>query len=109
MARTVRAATIDTRTARRRLTARRKPYWKAIEQGRHLGYYKGARGGSWVARFYLEEQRRYTETVIGTADDVSDADGHTILDYRQAQHKARAWFDEQARRAAGLEPVASGP
>src|SRR5208282_6691734 len=101
MARTVRAATIDTRTARMRLTARKKPFWRPIEQGRHLGYYKGRRGGSWVVRFYLEGEGRYVETVIGTADDVLDADGHSILDYRQAQRKAQAWFSEQARKAAG--------
>src|SRR5262245_60936003 len=107
MARTVRDANLETRTARARLTRRRKPYWRTIDQGAHLGYYRGSRAASWVARYFLGAGR-YTETTLGKADDVSDADGVDLLDYRQAQAKARTWFVEQARRAAGLD-AALGP
>ena len=51
----------------------------------------------------------YAEAKLGAADDVLDADGVATLDFRQAQAKARAWFAEQARKAAGLEPLTAGP
>jgi integrase len=108
MARTVQDANLGTRAARAKLKARKKPYYRAIDQGRHLGYYKGARGGAWLAR-YFKGARQYVETKLGTADDVSDADGVEILDFAAAQEKARAWFAEQARTAAGLEPKPAGP
>jgi integrase len=38
---------------------------------------------------------------IGEADDVRDADGTTVLDWKQAQDKAHAWFAKQARAGAG--------
>jgi integrase len=107
MARTVADRNLGTREARRRLAARRKPYWRAIERGLHVGYYKGSRGGRWVARRYLGEGR-YQETVIGTADDVLDADGRAILDFDKAQAGAREWFHAEIRRAVGEAPDA-GP
>ena len=44
MARTVRDSNLETRTARGRLKSRKKPYWRSIDRGLHLGYFKGARG-----------------------------------------------------------------
>ena len=107
MARTVADRNLGTREARRRLAARRKPYWRAIERSLHVGYYKGSRGGRWIARRYCGEGR-YQETVVGTADDVLDADGRAILDFDQAQAGAREWFHAEVRRAAGEAPDA-GP
>jgi hypothetical protein len=43
MSRTVRDAKLETRQARLKLTVRSEPYWRAITEGCHLGYYKGAR------------------------------------------------------------------
>src|SRR2546425_12254913 len=94
MARTVRDTNLETRSARARLKARHKPYWRTIEQGSHLGYYRGARAGTWVARFFLGKGR-YAETKLGMADDATDAEGVAILEYRQAQATARTWFAEQ--------------
>src|SRR5262245_35466762 len=108
MARTVQDANLGTREKRSKLKARKKPYYRAIDQGRHLGYYKGARGGTWLAR-YFKGAGRYVETKLGTADDVTDADGLEILDFASAQEKARTWFAEQARTAADLELRATGP
>ncbi len=102
MARTVRDTNLETRTARSRLNVRHKPYWRKIDQGCHIGYYKGKRAGSWVARYFLGKGK-YAEQKLGTADDVQDADGVAILSFAQAQAKARAWFTEQARKSAGLE------
>ncbi len=103
MARTVRDTNLETRTARSRLAVRHKPYWRKIDQGCHVGYYKGKRAGSWVAR-YFRGKGRYAEKKLGTADDIQDADGVAILSFAEAQAKAREWFSEQARRVAGLEP-----
>ncbi len=107
MARTVQDAALDSRTARARLAVRKKPYWRTIHQGAHLGYYRGQRGGSWSARLFADG--RYHETKLGTADDVGDADGVSVLSFRQAQGKAHAWFAEKARANAGIEPEPSGP
>jgi integrase len=108
MARTVRDASLETRTARARLKTQKKPYWRSIDRGLHLGYYRGATGGAWVGRRYIGD-RRYQETTLGTADDTQDADGLGVLSYSQAQAKARDWFTAEQRRAAGLEEVPAGP
>ncbi len=107
MARAVRDTNLETRAARGRLAARHKPYWRLIDQGRHLGYFKGKRGGAWIARYFLGAGR-YAERKLGTADDTQDADGVATLDFRQAQDEARGWFSEQARKAAGI-PGTGGP
>ena len=104
MARTIRDTNLETRTARKRLPARRKPHWRKIDQGCHVGYYKGKRSGTWIARFFLGDGR-YAETSLGLADNVQDADGVGVLSFSQAQAKAREWFSEQARKKAGLEPA----
>jgi integrase len=73
-----------------------------ILQGLHLGYYRGARTGSWSARRFIGNGR-YEETKLGTADDVADADGIAILTFGQAQERARAWFSARALADAGHE------
>jgi integrase len=101
MARRVKDATLDSREARSKLKARGKPYWRTIEKGLHLGYRKlRARAGTWVARHYVGEQSYQVES-LGAADDLSDADGVAILDYWQAQTKARHRMVERAHTAAG--------
>ena len=94
MARTVRDARLETRTARQKLVSRHEPHWRAIDAGMHLGYRKGTRKASWLARFRRPDGH-YAKSVLGIADDVQDADGTAILDYSTAQAKARAWFAEQ--------------
>jgi integrase len=100
MARTVRNPKIDTRTARSRLATRSEPYWTVISAGCALGYRRGAKGGTWIAKFRDEHGTRRLEA-LGAADDARDADGQTVFDFRQAQAKARDWFQEKAREAAG--------
>lgn len=98
MGRAVRDARIDKRDARLKLAARAEPYWRLVSEGCHLGYYRGARGGKWVARFRKPGAGGgYAKTTIGEADDVRDADGDAILSFRQADDAAREWFDKQAR------------
>jgi integrase len=102
MARTVRDARLETRAAREKLKARSKPYYKALDEGLHLGYRKGATSGKWVVRLYVGDGVYKVET-IGIADDKADAGaGEVVLDFRQAQARAREKHVEQARVAKGL-------
>jgi integrase len=89
MARTLRDTRLETAEARRKLAARGKPYWRLIEEGVHLGYRRlKGRAGTWVSRHYRGDQQYVTDK-IGIADDNSNADGDTILSFKQAQDKAR--------------------
>jgi integrase len=90
MARKVRDSVLDTREARRRLKIRGKPYYRVLDRGLHLGYRRlgGGIAGTWVARHYIGKQIYITKK-IGMADDVSDANGVEVLDFYQAQTKAR--------------------
>jgi len=104
----VRDAKLDTRTAREKLKPSGKPYYRALDPGLHLGYRKGATGGRWVMRWYTGEGVYRVET-IGTADDKGDAgDGEVVLDFRQAQARAREKHVEHTRIAKGL-PAKEGP
>jgi integrase len=107
MARKVKDKVLDTGEARRKLKAQGKPYYRMIEPGLHLGYrrLKGQeRAGTWLVRHYLGKQAYEVER-IGTADDLSDADGEAILDFKQAQDKARERMVSWAHTATGK----SGP
>jgi integrase len=108
VARTIKDTSLDTRAARGRLMPRGKPYYRKIEEGLHLGYRKprGRKGkpavsGKWVLRRYVGGQAYVVET-IGIADDFDDADGHAILNFSQAQAKARGIFKQGARDEAGI-------
>jgi integrase len=95
--RQVRDASLETRTARARLKAVHKPYFRLIEPGLHLGYRRLANGpGTWVVRRY-GGSGKYTVKNLSTpdgrliiADDYSDADGRGILSFAQAQGRAKA-------------------
>ena len=52
MARTVRDAKLETRSARAKLPADGIPRYRGLDQGLHLGYRKGKTGGKWVVRWY---------------------------------------------------------
>jgi integrase len=94
--------------ARLRLETRRKPYWRVLESGLHLGYRRTKEGGgSWVARRFIGEGK-YNERVFGVADDLQAADRATILTFSDAQAKARDWWKAAERAALGLAP-ADGP
>jgi integrase len=108
MARSVRNAKIDTRSARARLTQRREPYWTVISEGCAVGYRRGLKGGSWVARF-RDASGRQRYSALGAADDARDADGITVYNYAQAQEAARAYFVEKAREQAGDYAPKDGP
>ena len=91
------------RPARRRAASRTGA---SIDHGLHLGYRKGKSGRPLGARgVYLGNQDYKVET-IGTADDRTEADGVAVLDWRQAQAKAR---EQQRRAARGGRPGVEEP
>jgi integrase len=95
MGKTVRDAKLESPAAREKLKRRAKPYYKAIDKGLHLGYRRGKDGGRWVMRRYIGGEKYVVET-IATADDHSSADGGTILNFHQAQAKARSLISSGA-------------
>src|SRR6516165_5781810 len=102
MARTVRDAALESRTARGKLDPSGQPYYRALEPGLlHLGYRKPLTGaGKWLARVYAGNGR-YRLQKIGVADDLSDADGRVILSFKQAQTAARKLMVAQAGGGIG--------
>jgi integrase len=89
MARQIRAAQLETRTARLKLPVRWKPYTVRIAPGIRLAFRRNAgpagswsviaadgRGGNWMKGFAV-------------ADDHEDANGETILTFWQAQERAK--------------------
>jgi integrase len=95
MARNVRASNLETRTARSRLKPAHTPYFRLIEPGLHLGYRRLPAGpGTWVVRRYSGGKYSVRNLVtaegqFAIADDYADANGHGILNFAQAQAKAR--------------------
>jgi integrase len=95
MARKLRDASLDSKAARAELKPRGKPYYRVIDPGLHIGYRK-LRGyqrrpqpaGRWVVRRYIGEQA-YKVEILATADDLSDANGTTVLNFWQAVTAAR--------------------
>jgi integrase len=85
---------LETRSARERLKPRPHPYWRSISSGRHIGYYRGTAAGTWVARIKRTGAAGYFQRSLGAADDVLDSDGIEVLNFAQAQEKARTWFED---------------
>lgn len=101
MARTLRDSKIETREQRLKLKARRKPYWRSMFQGAAIGYRRTKNNGTWVFRRYVGDQR-YSEEIIGTADDFADADGVTVLTYQQAHQQAADRFKQMQAERRGV-------
>lgn len=106
MARTVQDTRLAKREQRLRLEARKKPYWMTLNEGEHLGYYRGARVGKWLARYRAPGTAgNYQQATLGEADDFADADGTVILSFKQAQDQARQW-SQGLERNGGRRAVA---
>ena len=76
-----------------------------ISEGCALGYRRGAKGGTWVARFRTEAGKQHYEA-LGAADDARDADGLSVFSFAQAQGRARDWFRiKAAEQAGGFVPL----
>jgi len=88
MARSTRSSTLETRTARLKLPIAKKPVFAKIGPGVGLGYRRNRTAGTWVARVADGRRGNWTKA-IGHADDFDEADGSQVLDFWQAQEKAR--------------------
>src|SRR5437764_8730249 len=88
MARSTRSSTLETRAARLRLPIAKKPVFIKIGPGVGLGYRRNRTAGTWVARVADGKGANWTKA-LGSADDFDDADGTDVLDFWQAQEKAR--------------------
>lgn len=114
MSRAKRDSTLETRTSRLKLEPRDPPYWSTLAEGQHVGYYRPASkaAGTWRMKWRDKATGARKASVIGPADDYEDADGSRILNWAQAQERARAWFKAQAdeaRRRADGEEIHEGP
>lgn len=108
MSRTIRNKNLEKPDSRKALPISPKPHWHLLDTGLHLGYRRRKTGGTWIARRFTEAGT-YLESKLGLADDANYAsDGDKVLNFSQAQGKARKWYESEARREAGLEPVRSG-
>ena len=97
MARRIRSADLETRTARLKLDVRKKPYTARIAPGIRLAYRRNqgggvwsvlkadGAGGAWLQRFAL-------------ADDHEESNGSTVLTFWEAAEIAR-------KLARGDDPV----
>src|SRR5262249_18951795 len=103
MPRKVKDRLLDTREARSKLKPRGKPYYRMIDPGLHLGYRRLNLAGKWVVRNYAGEET-YTVETFATSDDLSDANGVDVLNFSQAQAKARQIRDGHSHAAAGTAP-----
>lgn len=91
------AKELGSRSARQRLPIQARPYFAHIQDGLSIGYRRGKRGGSWIARSY-DTERGYRFSPLGKANDLLESVG---LSFQQAQDAARLWFAELANIDAG--------
>ena len=103
MAKRVKDVALSTRTARLKLAARHKPYFRAVAEGAQIGYRRSTipgKAGTWLGRRYLGEGNYETKR-LGLADDLPEADlpadGHYVLTFDQAQAAMRDWTRERLR------------
>ena len=96
MARHTRASKIENRTARLKLAVQRKPYFVPIAPRIGLGYRRNQTAGAWVVRAADGHGGNWTKA-FAIADDHEEANGESVLNFWQAQDRAR----KIARRGEG--------
>ena len=107
MGRRTKAIDLSKREGRSKLAARAEPYWSFEREGAHIGYYRGARVGKWVARYKMPGTfGGYSKTTLGEADDAPNSmASDRVLDWKAAKARATEWFALMDR----AEGVRSGP
>jgi integrase len=106
MARSIRSASLETRSARLRLPISKVPVFVKIGPKIGLGYRRNQTAGTWVVRL-SDGRGRNTRNAIGSADDYEESDGDKLLDFWQAQDRARklAHGDGPANTAPRGTPI----
>ena len=97
MARNVRSAQLETRTARLKLKLRKKPYMVRVAPGVRLGYRRNAVTGTWSVIAADGKSGNWVKK-FGLADDHEEANGEQVLTFWQAQE----WARKLARRTARM-------
>jgi integrase len=89
MARMIRHSALESRSARLKLAIRRKPYTgPSIARGVSLLYRRNRTNGTWVVKASNGSGGYWTQA-FAEADDYDNTDGERILDFFQAQDKAK--------------------
>ena len=104
MPRHTRATSLETRTSRLKLTPRKKPYFTGIALGIALGYRRLQDAGTWTVRANNGNGSRWTK-VFAIADDNEDANGNTVLNFWQAQDRARSIARADHVTTTGDRPI----
>jgi hypothetical protein len=84
----LKAPSLETRNARLKLPIIAKPRFVKVAPGASLGYRRNRAAGAWVLRQADGKRGNHLKN-IGLADDFDSADGTTIMDFWQAQERAR--------------------
>lgn len=102
MARSQRSSRLETRTGRLRIALGARE-WLTIGKGLALAY-RRAKGayGTWQARVW--DGTKYCYGNLGRADDYQDANGIDVLNFYQAQGKARQFFENVTKGEHVLRP-----
>src|SRR5215471_7523093 len=80
---------IETKTARNKLPVSKNPVFVRLGQGVSVGYRRNSGGaGVWVVRL-ADGKRGKTEKRLALADDLTPADGRSIMDFQQAAEASR--------------------
>ena len=88
MARSARSSQLETRTARLKLPVRKKPYTVRIAPGVRLAYRRNKTAGPWIT-IAADGKGGNWMKAFAAADDYEDANGDTVLNFWQAQARAR--------------------
>jgi integrase len=88
MPRHARAYGLERRTTRLKLPVAKKPLFVKVGPGVSLGYRRNQTAGTWVARIADGKGKNWTKA-IALADDFDEADDGKILNFWQAQDRAR--------------------
>lgn len=95
---------LESKTARDKLPITSKPIWVPVGPGIGLGYRRNKTEGSWVARL-SDGRGGYATRNIGLADDMTAANGSDVLDFWQAQDKARQLGSRTTAQEAAIITV----
>jgi len=88
MAHRLRSAALETRTARLKLAIRKKPYTARVGPGVRVAYRRNETAGRWSVIAADGKGGNWMKG-FATADDYEEANGEAVLDFWQAQERAR--------------------
>ena len=91
------ARELGSRAARAKLAIQARPYFTHVRDGLSLGYRRGKRGGSWIARAF-DKENGYRYEPLGKSNDLVESVG---MSYQQALDAVQAWVANVKRTDSG--------